>query len=188
MFLNVFRATRPSRRINPTPVSAERPHSKPKSCFTSTPLSKPCSPSSIPEAMGTGQTTGSPLCLQEERELLKKERYSFWHLRIHLSNSQLISFSFYLISLVSLCLCYFPHVPFFFRSKRAQQSSSPLKPSASVCTPTKSVLRSGSKVTPDPKTPCPDPTKVTHAPELELLAELYCTCISGEILPEGDVE
>ncbi|MCJ8736935.1 hypothetical protein PDJAM_G00018010 [Pangasius djambal] len=135
-------ATRPSRRINPTPVSAERPNSKPKSCFTSTPLSKPCSPPSIPEAMGTGQTTGSPLCLQEERELLKKER-----------------------------------------SKLAQQSSSPLKPSATVCTPTKSIVRSGSKVTPDPQTPCPDPTKVTHAPELELLAELYCACISENLVP-----
>ncbi|XP_060790163.1 codanin-1 isoform X3 [Neoarius graeffei] len=135
------KATRPSRRINPTPVSAERPNSKPKSCFTSTPLSKPCSPS-FPEAMGTGQTTGSPLCLQEERELLKKER-----------------------------------------SKLAQQSSSPLKPSASVCTPTKSVVKSGSKVTPDPNAPCPDPTKVTHAPELELLAELYCACISENLVP-----
>ncbi|KAB5562360.1 hypothetical protein PHYPO_G00016930 [Pangasianodon hypophthalmus] len=137
-------AARPSRRINPTPVSAERPNSKPKSCFTSTPLSKPCSPPSIPEAMDTGQTTGSPLYLQEERELLKKER-----------------------------------------SKLAQQSSSPLKPSATVaqCTPTKSIVRSGSKVTPDPQTPCPDPTKVTHAPELELLAELYCACISENLVP-----
>ncbi|KAF7704340.1 codanin-1 [Silurus meridionalis] len=131
-------ATRPSRRINPTPVSAERPNSKPKSCFTSTPLSKPCSPPSIPEAINPG----SPLCLQEERELLKKER-----------------------------------------SKLAQQSCSPLKPSASVCTPTKSILRSGSKVTPDPQAPCPDPTKVTHAPELELLAELYCVCISENLVP-----
>ncbi|XP_053365443.1 codanin-1 isoform X1 [Clarias gariepinus] len=135
-------ATRPSRRINPTPVSAERPNSKPKSCFTSTPLSKPCSPPSIPEAAGTVQGTGSPICLQEERELLKKER-----------------------------------------SKLAQQSSSPLKPSAVVCTPTKSILKSGSKVTPDPQLPCPDPTKVTYAPELELLAELYCACISENLVP-----
>lgn len=43
-------------------------------------------------------------------------------------------------------------------------------------------------VTPDPQAPCPDPAKVTHAPELELLAELYCTSISGEIPPEGAVE
>ncbi|XP_027028567.2 codanin-1 [Tachysurus fulvidraco] len=135
-------ATRPSRRINPTPVSAERPNSKPKSCFTSTPLSKPCSPPSIPEATGTGQSTGSSLCLQEERELLKKER-----------------------------------------SKIAQQSSSPLKPSANVCTPTKSISRSGSKVTQDVQTPCPDPTKVTHTPELDILAELYCTCISENLVP-----
>ncbi|TSN67084.1 Codanin-1 [Bagarius yarrelli] len=136
------KAAKPSRRINPTPVSAERPNSKPESCFTSTPLSKPCSPPSIPGATGTWQTTGSPLCLQEERELLKKER-----------------------------------------SKLAQQSSSPLKPSESVCTPTKSILRSGSKVAPDPQAPCPDPTKVTHAPELELLAELYSACISENLVP-----
>uniref|UniRef100_A0A8C4UPT1 Codanin-1 C-terminal domain-containing protein n=1 Tax=Falco tinnunculus TaxID=100819 RepID=A0A8C4UPT1_FALTI len=32
---------KPSRRINPTPVSAERPLSKPKMCFTSTPVSQP---------------------------------------------------------------------------------------------------------------------------------------------------
>lgn len=101
-FLNVFRATRPSRRINPTPVSAERPNSKPKSCFTSTPLSKPCSPPSAAEAVGTGQTPGSPLCLQEERELLKKERYFFffWHLRIDLP----LFFHSFKISLVSVSL------------------------------------------------------------------------------------
>lgn len=93
MFLIVLRATKPSRRINPTPVSAERPNSKPKSCFTSTPLSKPCSPPSIPEALGTGQTTGSPLCLQEERELLKKERYSFWLSRTYLSIVPLVETS-----------------------------------------------------------------------------------------------
>ncbi|KAL2303587.1 hypothetical protein Nmel_008862, partial [Mimus melanotis] len=32
--------SKPSRRINPTPVSAERPLSKPKTCFTSTPVSR----------------------------------------------------------------------------------------------------------------------------------------------------
>uniref|UniRef100_A0A3B3VAB0 Codanin 1 n=1 Tax=Poecilia latipinna TaxID=48699 RepID=A0A3B3VAB0_9TELE len=36
--------SKPSRRINPTPVSADRPHSKPKTCFTSTPLQKASSP------------------------------------------------------------------------------------------------------------------------------------------------
>ncbi|KAI4873318.1 hypothetical protein NFI96_029066, partial [Prochilodus magdalenae] len=134
-------ATKPSRRINPTPVSAERPNSKPKSCFTSTPLSQPCSPPSIPESMSTAPSVASPLCLQEERELLKKER-----------------------------------------SKLAQQSCSPLKPTPGVCTPTRQV-RPGTKGTPDPQVPCPDPTKVTNAQELNILAELYCVCISENFVP-----
>ncbi|XP_076852682.1 codanin-1-like [Brachyhypopomus gauderio] len=135
-------ATKPSRRINPTPVSAERPNSKPKSCFTSTPLSQPCSPPPVPDPTGGGAAAGSPLCLQEERELLKKER-----------------------------------------SKLAQQSSSPLKPAVGVCTPTKPLVRPGSKVTPEAQAPGPDPSKVTHAQELDLLAELYCTCISENLVP-----
>ncbi|XP_072545683.1 codanin-1 [Salminus brasiliensis] len=134
-------ATKPSRRINPTPVSTERPNSKPKSCFTSTPLSQPCSPPSIPESMGAGPNAVSPLCLQEERELLKRER-----------------------------------------SKLAQQTSSPSKPTPGVCTPTRPV-RPGSKATPDPQAPGPDPAKVTHALELNLLAKLYCACISENLVP-----
>ncbi|XP_051724548.1 codanin-1 isoform X2 [Ctenopharyngodon idella] len=135
-------ATKPSRRINPTPVSAERPNSKPKSCFTSTPLSLPASPPTIPESAGAKLTGGSPLSLQEERELLRKER-----------------------------------------SKLAQQTSSPLKTTPAICTPTKTVQRQGSKVTPDPQSPCPDPDKVTQRSELDLLAELYCTCISENLVP-----
>ncbi|KAK2878520.1 hypothetical protein QQF64_011434 [Cirrhinus molitorella] len=131
-------ATKPSRRINPTPVSAERPNSKPKSCFTSTPLSLPASPPTILESAGPA---GSPLSLQEERELLKRER-----------------------------------------SKLAQHSSSPLKPTP-ICTPTKTVHRQGSKATPDPQSPCPDPDKVTQKSELDLLAEMYCTCISENLVP-----
>ncbi|KAK7904444.1 hypothetical protein WMY93_017051 [Mugilogobius chulae] len=65
--------TKPSRRINPTPVSAERPHSKPKTCFTSTPFSKTSSPpTEAPEKPLAA--IGSPLSLQEERELLKREK------------------------------------------------------------------------------------------------------------------
>ncbi|XP_042598617.1 codanin-1 [Cyprinus carpio] len=135
-------ATKPSRRINPTPVSAERPNSKPKSCFTSTPLSLPSSPPTIPESAGAKLTAGSPHSLQEERELLRKER-----------------------------------------SKLAQQTSSPLKTTPVICTPTKTVHRQGSKVTPDPQSPCPDPNKVTQKSELDLLAELYCTCISENLVP-----
>ncbi|KTF81144.1 hypothetical protein cypCar_00030314 [Cyprinus carpio] len=135
-------ATKPSRRINPTPVSAERPNSKPKSCFISTPLSLPASPPAIPESAGAKLTAGSPHSLQEERELLRKER-----------------------------------------SKLAQQTSSPLKTTPVICTPTKTVHRQGSKVTPDPQSPCPDPNKVTQKSELDLLAELYCTCISENLVP-----
>jgi len=80
--------TRPSRRINPTPVSAERPHSKPKSCFTSTPFSQPQPHASSPPAgaaaaeaqapgpgpLAAATAMSSPLSLQEERELLRKEK------------------------------------------------------------------------------------------------------------------
>ncbi|KAJ3612795.1 hypothetical protein NHX12_019053 [Muraenolepis orangiensis] len=135
--------TKPSRRINPTAVSAERPHSKPKSCFTSTPFSKPSSPPAGAEAPGWPLTAGDPLSLQEERELLRMER-----------------------------------------SKRAQQTSSPLKPSPDSATPTKlGMPRMGSKVTPDMQAPCPDPSKVTMTAELDLLAELYCACISENLVP-----
>lgn len=138
-------STKPSRRINPTPVSAERPHSKPKTCFTSTPFSKSASPPT--EAPEGSLAAGSPLSLQEERELLKREK-----------------------------------------SKRAQQVCSPLSPSLEPCTPTKSGLRIGSEVTPDLQTPCPEPSKVTFSSELDILAELYCTCISENLVPNIFVE
>uniref|UniRef100_A0A8B9C065 Codanin-1 C-terminal domain-containing protein n=1 Tax=Anser brachyrhynchus TaxID=132585 RepID=A0A8B9C065_9AVES len=74
---------KPSRRINPTPVSAERPLSKPKTCFTSTPVSQSpaarFSSGSNLEAFSTVQegnlTSVISSSLQEEREMLKKERY-----------------------------------------------------------------------------------------------------------------
>ncbi|XP_029349400.1 codanin-1-like [Echeneis naucrates] len=134
-------ASKPSRRINPTPVSAERPHSKPKTCFTSTPFTKPSSSPSAVE-VPQGSITVSPLSLQEERELLRKEK-----------------------------------------TKRAQQVSSPQPSSLDPCTPTKSGLRTGSKVTPELQTPCPEPSKVSSFLELNLLAELYCTCISENLVP-----
>ncbi|XP_070836142.1 codanin-1 [Chaetodon trifascialis] len=135
-------ASKPSRRINPTPVSAERPQSKPKTCFTSTPFSKPSTPPLAAEALEGSVTVGSPLSLQEERELLKREK-----------------------------------------TKRAQQVGSPLASALDPCTPTKSGLWTGSKVTPDLQTPCPEPSKVTFSLELDLLAELYCTCISENLVP-----
>ncbi|XP_055016299.1 codanin-1 isoform X2 [Boleophthalmus pectinirostris] len=133
-------ASKPSRRINPTPVSAERPQSKPKTCFTSTPFSK--TSSSPTEAPERSMAAGSPLSLQEERELLKREK-----------------------------------------TKRAQLVPAPL--SLDPITPTKSGLRngSGSKVTPELQTPNPEPSKVTYSTELDLLAELYCTCISENLVP-----
>ncbi|NXT29242.1 CDAN1 protein, partial [Syrrhaptes paradoxus] len=75
--------SKPSRRINPTPVSAERPLSKPKMCFTSTPVSQSpaarFSSGSSLEAFNTVQegnlTSAISNSLQEEREMLKKERY-----------------------------------------------------------------------------------------------------------------
>ncbi|XP_011613474.2 codanin-1 [Takifugu rubripes] len=131
-------ASIPSRRINPTPVSGERPHSKTKTCFTSTPFSNPSTPPSVEvPVMGSGR-----LSLHEERELLKREK-----------------------------------------TKRAQQVSSPLSPSPDPCTPTKSGVTMGTKVTPDVQTPCPEPSKVTFSSELDLLAELYCTCISENLVP-----
>ncbi|XP_021528785.1 codanin-1 isoform X1 [Aotus nancymaae] len=68
--------TKPSRRINPTPVSEERSLSKPKTCFTSPPIS--CAPSSQPSVLdtrpwGLGLPPGCR-SLQEEREMLRKER------------------------------------------------------------------------------------------------------------------
>nr|XP_046268171.1 codanin-1 [Scatophagus argus] len=135
-------SSKPSRRINPTPVSAERPHSKPKTCFTSTPFSKPSTPPLAVEALEGSVTACSPLSLQEERELLKREK-----------------------------------------TKRAQQVGSPLPSSLDPCTPTKSGLRAGSKVTPELQTPCPEPSKVTFSLDLDVLAELYCTCISENLVP-----
>lgn len=83
-----FSKTKPSRRINPTPVSTERLQSRPKKCFTSTPLSQPLSSMYSTEA--TSETFGassegfSPTVsasnLQEEREMLKIERYVELHL------------------------------------------------------------------------------------------------------------
>uniref|UniRef100_A0A3B3DQP4 Codanin 1 n=1 Tax=Oryzias melastigma TaxID=30732 RepID=A0A3B3DQP4_ORYME len=66
--------SKPSRRINPTPVSAERPRSKPKTCFTSTPFTKLSSPPMGAEVLDGSMRVGSPLSLQEERELLKREK------------------------------------------------------------------------------------------------------------------
>ncbi|XP_048340099.1 codanin-1 [Sphaerodactylus townsendi] len=73
--------TKPSRRINPTPVNTERPLSKPKMCFTSTPVGHSqvslFQPEASPEAFPVPERssiTSIPGSLQGEREMLKKER------------------------------------------------------------------------------------------------------------------
>ncbi|KAL7992399.1 hypothetical protein Chor_016655 [Crotalus horridus] len=80
--------TKPSRRINPTPVSTERTLSKPKMCFTSTlvgnsQVQSGASSENLTNSQGMNLTsiTGS---LQEEREMLKKERSKLLH---HTSSS-----------------------------------------------------------------------------------------------------
>uniref|UniRef100_A0A3B3S8G3 Codanin 1 n=1 Tax=Paramormyrops kingsleyae TaxID=1676925 RepID=A0A3B3S8G3_9TELE len=67
---------KPSRRINPTPVSGERPLSKPKNCFTSTPFREPSIPATVPGgAEAATQVAGGLHSLEEERELLRREKY-----------------------------------------------------------------------------------------------------------------
>uniref|UniRef100_A0A3Q2Y327 Codanin 1 n=1 Tax=Hippocampus comes TaxID=109280 RepID=A0A3Q2Y327_HIPCM len=64
---------KPSRRINPTPVSTDRSHSKPKMCFTSTPFTQaPSPPPLVLERPDTRVTAVSPHSLMEERELCKR--------------------------------------------------------------------------------------------------------------------
>ncbi|RMC00514.1 hypothetical protein DUI87_23128 [Hirundo rustica rustica] len=79
--------SKPSRRINPTPVSAERPLSKPKTCFTSTPVSRSpaahwAAGSSLEAFTAVQEGNLSSVIstsLQEEREMLKKERCKLLH-------------------------------------------------------------------------------------------------------------
>ncbi|KAG9336800.1 hypothetical protein JZ751_003148 [Albula glossodonta] len=139
--------TKPSRRINPTPVSAERPLSRPKSCFTSTPFRKMSSPPSIPEGSRVVPAEGFSQSLEEERELLRREK-----------------------------------------SKLAQQTSSPLPPAQEPCTPTKAGGRAGSRLACDSQVSCPDPAKVTCPAALDLLAQLYCTCIAENLVPSVFLE
>ncbi|XP_074853179.1 codanin-1 [Carettochelys insculpta] len=142
--------SKPSRRINPTPVSAERPLSKPKMCFTSTPVSQ--SPGALFPS-GTNLETFAAIqegnitsitgsSLQEEREMLKKERCKL----LHQTSSAALSLD----------------------------PSTPAKPnySWSANLPTDSQL-----VT------CADLSKVSCKKQLELLAELYSSCIAENLVP-----
>ncbi|XP_030070215.1 codanin-1 [Microcaecilia unicolor] len=147
--------TKPSRRINPTPVSAERPLSKPKICFTSTPVSH--SPKSrlqsgmSPEtfaAIQVGNCTSLPVhtssrsSLQEEREMLKKERD-----RLLYENASLDGFA--------------------------------LDP----ITPTKQSFSRSVSLSSDSLVTSADVSKVSCHKQLELLAQLYSTCIAENLVP-----
>ncbi|XP_035251916.1 codanin-1 [Anguilla anguilla] len=138
---------KPSRRINPTPVSAERPLSKPKSCFTSTPFCERSSPTTIPEGNGALPAPAFSGSLEEERELLRREK-----------------------------------------SKLAQQSLSPLPVATEPRTPTKPGVRAGPRQAGDAQACCPDPSRVTCASTLDLLAQLYCACISENLVPSVFLE
>ncbi|KAJ8289625.1 hypothetical protein GJAV_G00003470 [Gymnothorax javanicus] len=141
------RPTKPSRRINPTPVSAERPFSKSKSCFTSTPFSKRLSPSAVPEGNGVLPALTPSGCLEEERELLRIEK-----------------------------------------SRLAQQSTSPMPAAVEPCTPTKLGGGAGSRSASDAQVCCANPAKVTCSSALDLLAQLYCACISENLVPNVFLE
>ncbi|XP_058521975.1 codanin-1 isoform X1 [Ochotona princeps] len=129
--------TKPSRRINPTPVSQERSLSKPKTCFTSPPIS--CVPSSQPSALDTSPWgLGLPpgcRSLQEEREMLRKER-----------------------------------------SKQLQQSPVPTCPTPESGSPLPSRLGSLSD---EPA----DPSRVSSHRRLELVAQVYSSCIAENLVP-----
>lgn len=136
----------------------------------------------------------SPLSLQEERDLLKREKYG-------LNPDLIVAFSIISTLVTSVVsqrpVCHICWItsrnppPLFFiqclvcRTKFAQQAGSPLPAPLDPCTPTKSGLRTGSKGTPDVQAPCPEPPKVTFSVELDLLAELYYTCISGKQPQDG---
>ncbi|XP_043554322.1 codanin-1 isoform X1 [Chiloscyllium plagiosum] len=137
--------TKPSRRINPTPVSVERLQSKPKICFTSIPLSQPLSSTfcvgAASEAFGAGlegfTAVSSPSSLQEEREMLKVER------------SKLLQQSVVLDS-----------IP-----------------------PTKCQYGRSFSTSSDSIAVCADISKVSHRNQLDILAQLYSACISGNLVP-----
>ncbi|XP_077178853.1 codanin-1 [Paroedura picta] len=142
--------TKPSRRINPTPVSTERPLSKPKMCFTSTPVGQSpisvfqseASPEAFPISQGSSITSilGS---LQEEREMLKKERSKFLH---HTSSSSGLSLDFGI-------------------------------PNKTNCGWNTGLLVENQLVT------SADVKKVTCRKQLELLAQLYSSCIAENLVP-----
>ncbi|XP_054828589.1 codanin-1 isoform X2 [Eublepharis macularius] len=142
--------TKPSRRINPTPVSTERPLSKPKTCFTSTPVGQYqislFQSETSPEAFSIAQrsnVTSVPGSLQEEREMLKKERSKLLH---HTSSSSGLSLDFG-------------------------------TPNKFNCGWNAGLLVENHLVT------SADVKKVSCRKQLELLAQLYSSCIAENLVP-----
>ncbi|XP_068961949.1 codanin-1 isoform X2 [Petaurus breviceps papuanus] len=128
---------KPSRRINPTRVSSERSLSKPKTCFTSPPISQAPS-SQTPGLDNSPWGLDLPLgwsSLQEEREMLRKERFKLLH-------------------------------------QSPTPASSALESGLAVPS------RTGS-LTPEPA----DPGKVSCQQRLELVAIVYSSCITENLVP-----
>ncbi|CAI9561676.1 unnamed protein product, partial [Staurois parvus] len=134
--------SKPSRRINPTPLNDV--NSKSRICFTSTPISTPDIDRSHPgmevfTRVQEGVCTPDASSLREEREILRKER-----------------------------------------SKLLQQTSSPVI--LDPITPTKQIFSRNSSVSSDMLTYA-DPGKVSYQKRLEILAKIYSSCITENLVP-----
>ncbi|XP_028677418.1 codanin-1 [Erpetoichthys calabaricus] len=140
--------TKPSRRINPTPVSVERSFSKPKTCFTSTPVSQRSVAEENADSLVSVSDCVVPMGLQEEREMLRRER-----------------------------------------SKMAQQISVPVTTVLDPTTPTKlGCSRMRPSIPGDSACILADVNKVSYAQQLDILAQLYCVCISENLVPNVFLE
>ncbi|KAM9294415.1 codanin-1 [Gastrophryne carolinensis] len=134
--------SKPSRRINPTPLSDV--HSKSRVCFTSTPIST-SSLSHNQTGMEVFLSVQEDVCnfdagsLRQEREILRKER-----------------------------------------SKMLQQTTSPTV--VDPITPTKQGYCRATNVSTDLVMNA-DPDKVTCHKQLKVLAELYSTCMTENLVP-----
>ncbi|KAG2457690.1 CDAN1 protein, partial [Polypterus senegalus] len=145
---SVSAGTKPSRRINPTPVSVERSFSKPKTCFTSTPVSQRSLAEDNADSLVSVSDCVVPMGLQEEREMLRRER-----------------------------------------SKMAQQISVPVTTALDPTTPTKlGCSRMRPSIPGDSACILADVNKVSYARQLDILAQLYCVCISENLVPNVFLE
>nr|DBA14299.1 TPA: hypothetical protein GDO54_005292 [Pyxicephalus adspersus] len=134
--------SKPSRRINPTPLNDG--NSKTRICFTSTPISTSKMDCSHPgmevfRSVQEGVCTPDAGSLREEREILRKER-----------------------------------------SKLLQQTSAPVV--LDPITPTKQIYNRSTGVASDMVTYA-DPGKVSCCKRLQILAKLYSSCITENLVP-----